>query len=296
METTQQTNRQFLDYNGLQTLWNGIKEKFASLATVGDIQASIANINASIAELEKTNGEFNNSFNDSLNSIQLTLNQLSPLSANSYNKLMELADSARLGSVIYLKNESESYKAGPYIVTGKGAVAYINTHEGTINPDEADIEAILSDIATLRGEIANITNSYATKEELREAITNIQESNNDAVKIQVVSELPEDGELGTIYLKPNNLNTFDNTFTEYIYVEHDGIKMYEKIGVGLEDLNNYVKSDIFNEKVLKINAAIAAAKSDAISTIQNGIISTDSNSFGNTMSISTSDIEALLNA
>lgn len=281
--------RKFLDYNGLEAFWTGIKNRFAEQSIVSGLQTDVDGLAEQFATL-------NGTITDRLAEILAQVDQKSPLIEDNYTNAVGAAKNALPGSVIYVKYSEGNYNSGPYIVTANKELLYIPTRDGNIDFDDTDAQEILDKIAGLREEFNSFKADYATKAELQEAIANIQGSNNGAVKIQVVSELPENGELGTIYLKPNNLNTIDNTFTEYIYVEHGGIKMYEKIGVGLEDLNNYVKSDIFNEKVQEINAAIAAAKNDAISTIQNGIISKDSNSFGNTMSISTSDIEDLLNA
>jgi hypothetical protein len=281
--------RKFLDYNGLEAFWTGIKNRFAEQSTVTGLQNNVDGLTEQFNTL-------NGTITDRLAEILSEVSRRSPLTAKNYTAAKALAQTALMGSVIYVEYSENGYDAGPYIVTANRNLLYISTHEGNVDLDNIDATQLLAKIAGLEEQVQLIKKDYATKVDLQEAIENIQGSINGVVKIQVVSELPENGELGNIYLKPNNLNGIDNTFTEYIYVEHDGIKMYEKIGVGLEDLNNYVKSDVFNEKVQEINAAIVAAKSDAISTIQNGIISKDSNSFGNTMSIPTSDIEDLLNA
>jgi hypothetical protein len=287
--------RKFLDYNGLEAFWTGIKNRFAEQSTVTVLQSDVDELTAQFNTL-------NGTITEQLEQILADISQRSPLTSNNYTSACELAQTALMGSVIYVKDSDENgYAAGPYIVTANRNLLYINTHEGNVDFDNIDVGALLGEIAGIKESVESIKNNYATKDELQEAIANIQGSINGVVKIQVVSELPENGELGTIYLMPNNLNANNlngsyNTFTEYIYVEHNGIKMYEKIGVGLEDLKNYVKSDTFTEKIQEINDAIVAAKSDAIATVQSSIISKDDNSFGNTMSISTSDIEKLLNA
>lgn len=281
--------RKFLDYNGLEAFWTGIKNRFAEQTTVSGLQSNVDGLAEQFATL-------NGTITDRLAEILSEVSKRSPLTAENYTEAEKLAKTALMGSVIYVEYSKNGYDAGPYIVTANRDLLYISTHEGNVDLDNIDATQLLAKIAGLEEQIQLIRSQYATKEELREAIAGVQGGGNGNVKIQVVSTLPEIGELGTIYLMPNSLDDSTNEFTEYIYIEHGGIKVYEKIGVGLEDLNNYVKSDLFNEKIQEINGAIAAAKSDAINIIQNGIISKEANSFGNAMSISTGDIEDLLKA
>lgn len=281
--------RKFLDYNGLETFWNGIKSKFAEQTAIDDLQGEV---NGLAEQFNNLNG----SITAQLTSILAQVNQKSPLIVDYYTDAVNAANKDALpGSIIYVKYSEGDYNPGPYIVTVNNALLYIPTRDGNIDFDDADAEEIFNAIAGIREELNTVKTDYATKEELKEAIANIQGSNDGAVKIQVVSELPEKGELGTIYIKPNNLYTEDNKFTEYIYVQHGGINMYEKIGVGAEDLENYVKSSVFNEKITQINAAIVAAKNDAVANVQSSIISKDDKSFGNEMTIPIDDITALIN-
>lgn len=279
--------RKFLDYNGLETFWNGIKNKFAEQTAVNNLQGEVDGLTEQFNTL-------NGTITEQLEQILADISQRSPLTSNNYTSACELAQTALMGSVIYVENSDGDYAAGPYIVTANRNLLYINTHEGNVDFDNIDAGALLGEIAGIKEEIASIKNDYATKEELQEAINGIG-GTGASFNVQVVSELPVDGELGTIYLKPNNLSVEDNTFTEYIYVQHGGINMYEKIGVGVEDLAKYVQSDEFDEKIAQINEAIANAKNNAITTVQNSIISKDDDSFGNTMSIPADVITALIN-
>jgi hypothetical protein len=280
--------RKFLDYNGLEAFWTGIKNRFAEQTTVTGLQNNVNGLAEQFATL-------NGSMTSQLENILIQVNQKSPLIENNYTDAVKTAQNALPGSVIYVKYSEGNYNSGPYIVTANKELLYIPTRDGNIDFDDTDAQEILDKIAGLREEFNSFKADYATKEELREAIAGVQGSGNGNVKIQVVPALPENGEVGTIYLIPNNLNDPTNKFTEYIYVDHGGIKVYEKIGVGLDDLKNYVRSDVFTEKIQEINAAIATAKTDAINTVQNGIISLSEDSFGNTMAISESDIANLLN-
>lgn len=280
--------RKFLDYNGLETFWTGIKNKFAEQTTVTGLQNTVDGLNEQFVTL-------NNDIISRLENILAQVDQKSPLIEDNYTAAVAAAKNALPGSVIYVKYSEGNYNSGPYIVTANKELLYIPTRDGNIDFEDTDAKEILDKIAGLREEFNSFKADYATKDELREAIAGVQGSGNGSVKIQVVTTLPEIGEVGTIYLVPNNLNDSTNQFTEHIYVDHGGIKVYEKIGVGLEDLKNYVKSDKFTEKIQEINTAITTAKNDAINTVQNGIISLSDDSFGNTMAISESDIVTLLN-
>ena len=69
----------------------------------------------------------------------------------------------------------------------------------------------------------------------------------------IVTELPQTGEAGVIYLISNNSNTSNNIYDEYIYVSNT----FEKIGTTEIDLSGYIEEEVFNtelEKKLDINS------------------------------------------
>lgn len=66
------------------------------------------------------------------------------------------------------------------------------------------------------------------------------------IKMEKVSERPEQGESNVIYLVPNTENENENTYDEWMYIENQG---WEKIGTTEVDLTNYATETFVNTTV-----------------------------------------------
>lgn len=91
--------------------------------------------------------------------------------------------------------------------------------------------------------VSQFTNDsgYQTASDVNDAITNAV-SNIQGISYSIVSELPETGTPGVIYLISNS-GTNPNSYDEYIYLT-DG---FEKIGTTDIDLTNYVQTSDLTE-------------------------------------------------
>lgn len=145
------TNRQFLDLNGLRTLWSKIEKVFVDK---NDFESTIKDIDFSAKEVD------------------------------TYENALILSQSMKIGRLIKLTKESvyngETYQAGFYIVNGPNNVSSLSTSTGsddeigTINNKISNIENNISSIQT------SINNTY-TK-------TEVDSISNNAVA-SIVSEL-----------------------------------------------------------------------------------------------------------
>lgn len=305
MDTTNTTNatdsRKFLDYKGLETFWGGIKAKLAEKANADDINRIDENINA-----------LSGSFEDSLEKIYGLLSSFSPLSADSYENALAIAtdENTKLGSVIYVKNDSvyngATYNAGPYIVTDRNSLLYINTYDGKLdleNFDWAKMSQLIETITRIETEFESFKNDYVTTEKLDETVAELRAefsaTTGNQLNIKVVDSLPEKGTPGTIYLVPLTSDVSDGVnrrFKEYICTIHETLgTIYEQIGIDLDDLKDYVKSDDFNETIASINNKIAGIEENVIVAVKSGITSYAKDSIGDAMAITLDEITALLN-
>ena len=103
-------------------------------------------------------------------------------------------------------------------------------------------------------EIDNISSTYATKEELNNAIGGIV-----SFDFLVVTSLPNQGTKGVIYLiesASGNQSSSNNTYDEYIWMEN----RYEKIGTTDINLSNYMTAaDIAADYLKKDDASATYA-------------------------------------
>lgn len=79
---------------------------------------------------------------------------------------------------------------------------------------------------------------YLTEEEVSTLIAAAL-GNITNISYSVVTQLPEVGELGTIYLIANNSGETNNIYDEYIYIKSTG--KFEKLGSTKLDLTGYLK-------------------------------------------------------
>lgn len=304
MDTTNTTNatdtRKFLDYKGLETFWSGIKAKLAEKANADDIDRIDENINA-----------LSGSFDASLKRIDGLLSSFSPLSADTYRNALAIATdvNTKLGSVIYVEQDSEyngaTYNAGPYIVTNRNSLLYINTYDGKLDLENYDWAQLIDTITSIEAEFESFKNDYVTTEKLDETVAELRAefgaTTGNQLNIKVVDKLPvpEEGTPGTIYLVPLTPDVSDGVnrqFKEYICTIHEQLGIiYEQIGIDLDDLKDYVKSDDFNEKIAAINNQIKGIEENVIVAVKSGITSYAENSIGEAMAITSDDITALLN-
>lgn len=300
MDTTNTTDtRKFLDYKGLETFWGGIKAKLAEKATIDDIN----NINENINIL-------NDSFEDSLERIYGLLSSFSPLSEETYEEALKTAkdENTKLGSVIYVKNDSvydgDTYNAGPYIVTNHDSLLYINTYDGKLDLENVDWAQLIDTITRIEAEFESFKTNYVTNKRFNETIDELRAefdaTTGNQLNIEVVASLPEDGTPGTIYLVPltSDVSDVDNyrRFKEYICTTHENLgTIYEQIGIDLDDLKNYVKSDDFDRIIASINNQIAVIEDNVIGAVKSGITSYAEGSIGEAMAITSDEITNLLN-
>lgn len=96
---------------------------------------------------------------------------------------------------------------------------------------------------------------YSTTEEMNTAIaTEIGKITGiKFVKLASKSELPEVGEVGTIYLVPKTTVGTDNIYSEYFWNDLD--KKYELMGDTTVDLTNYLqKTDVVELSTAEVKA------------------------------------------
>lgn len=288
--------RKFLDYEGLKEFWKGLKTTFAKNADLQDLQDAFDNFKDLV-------NENNDGVSDSLTNILNRVSKLSPLDAENYSDALEKAKDALLGSVIYVKNKDENYplyNTGAYIVTtgvnGRNLL-YINTHAGNINLEDADINTIMSTLSEIQNQIDAFPGSYVEQKEFDDTINEINDrisANGSNFKVEVVQKLPTNGVPGTMYLVPSTTSADKQRYTDYICFNHKDLGIvYEKIGVGLEDLSNYVTSDEYDSFVSEINNKIDAFNDNTIAIVKGEITSMNSGTIGAEMSITKTDIENL---
>ena len=133
-------------------------------------------------------------------------------------------------------------------VTGLGTAAYTAANAYDPAGSAASVLGTAADVAGTtsvygnKASIAAINNAgYQTASQVQTAITTAL-GDITSVSYEVVSNLPQTGETGVIYLISNN-GTNPNIYDEYIWLETQN--KFEKIGTTDVDLSNYVqKTDI----------------------------------------------------
>lgn len=286
-----ETKKYFLDLSGLQSLWNKMKDTFASKGDVEAFGGQISTINENIANLEK----------DIADSEALTL-YYAPKEAVNYSDAISKvnADPAVIsaGSIIVVGADEVidgvTYKEGFYIVDTDRSLHYIGT---TVGGTDADIADLRSRIAELESQIiktglittpdgttlsaitisnnsllmvyddAVVANSDSVNAlthkavaakfgELEGMISNLPKFNIEPVEV-----LPESPSLNTIYLLKNSNEQSNNLYTEYIYVQGKG---WEKLGEQTIVLDDYVTKEFLTTTIndaLKTYATVAQLES-----------------------------------
>ena len=72
------------------------------------------------------------------------------ITAENYSAAVALATADNIGQLIYVLNEEGSYTAGPYVVSGAGAISKLGTTSAT-GDIEGDVEKLKGDVSTLQG-------------------------------------------------------------------------------------------------------------------------------------------------
>lgn len=270
--------RQFLDYEGLASFWNGIKGKFADV----DAFATLSNTVDGFADTLDTQSEL-------LAEIDSYVKTLSPLQADSYTKALEMASTHRLGSIIYVSNTSDvqDKAVGPYMITNGRALMYIN-----LNPVEGDIdtEAVMNALSNLQQTV----NGHSSRlERLEETVYN-----NSGISYKVVDNPPLNDSIedGVIYFVKND----DTTYTEYMGITINGNPALEKIGVGVTDIESYIndKLEPINQNIQKLSENLSTLDENfdtrAKTVILADLQSYNENSIGTTLRITEAQIDNLL--
>lgn len=290
----------FLDYTGLTTLWNKMKNTFAGKAATdeafGNIQNSINTINGDISTI-----------NTELDTIDANVVASTPKEAANYSAALELANSLVPGTIINVKGaetvDGAMYVGGFYIVDGKSpaTIKYIGTSSGSVEDD--DVAALENRVSTLEGSVVktvvytdgktsgNYTvennqliikydDTYVANSQSINALTHKAiaakfgelESLLTAIpkfKIAVVDELPtSDISTSTIYLVKNADTTSNNLYTEYIYINSD----WEKLGEQTLDVTNFLTADQVENILAGKQYATKGELTSAISTATNSIM------------------------
>jgi archaellum component FlaC len=319
--------RYFLDLEGLTSVWNKIKSTFASKDELSEVDNKFNNvtgevngIKSSIETLE-TNIEQVQSI--ALSHAPIEVNYYSEAVAASNNLSVGTLINVKSSDLNEDGGES-GYLAGIYVVTGAGTIEYLSTTDGDADADSItaltgkvkEIEnTYVKGIAIKSGD-STLADLQPTNNVLIVQRDDELDINSDSVnalthravaakfrdfagqlsaipkfKIVVVDELPtREISTSTIYLVKNNSDSYNNLFTEYIYVEttkdnpettdvNESAYSWEKLGeqiinidnlVSFTDLNqtlaNYVKSSDFNELLNNVKSEILTEVSNKYST------------------------------
>ena len=285
-----ETNKKyFLDLGGLQTLWAKMKNVFASKT---DVNEQFGTISQNIEVLS-----------NEIDGVETLTLSYAPKIAKNYSAAVALAAELSAGTIIIVgENEvvgEVEYNEGFYIVDTNKTISYIGTSTGSTGDNE--IADLRSRISTVENQIiktgsivdennnvlsaltiANnsllmvvdntfVANSQSTNAlthraiaakfgELEALLTSIPKFN-----IEVVDSLPTSNiSHSTIYLVKNAIETSNNVYAEYIYIQDKG---WEKLGEQTITLDNYVTKDFLTET---LNTALAsyATKADVANAIE----------------------------
>ena len=77
------------------------------------------------------------------------------ITAENYSAAVALATADNIGQLIYVLNEEGSYTAGPYVVSGAGAISKLGTTSAT-GDIEGDVEKLKGDVSTLQGKVTEL--------------------------------------------------------------------------------------------------------------------------------------------
>ena len=301
------TTRQFLDYNGLQILWNKINGTFATKSELNEYKTTIADAIGDINDNIDGQKSLIEANNDAIESIANIVKAGGPKECENYTAAIEIAGTElAIGAVINIKNQSTyngtEYSAGLYIVTGKGTIKKINTANGDGSiEDVADLVGRLDGIDTAIGNINDaITNEdnginkrLGTLEDIL-----ISMDNMPSFDVQVVDELPtaSDEHLNKFYLVSSpDASTGNNIYDEYICVktknsDDEDVYKWEKLGTYSLNgsLDNYVTTDAFDSAITAINGNIEKIQNAGYLTVNDvveSITSLEVNTIGAAMSI-----------
>ena len=315
----------FLDFGGLQSLWNKMKNTFANKSEVDKNLETIINMVLAV----------------------------SPKEVNIYSDALLAAPNVAPGIAIKVKNEetvnNEIKSAGIYLVENTNPVSliYVGNSNSSISTEE--LANIINKIAKLESEaikyvsISNGTNTIGSYTVTDNTLVIIHDdefiANSDSInalthraiaakfgeleslltlipkfEIKIVDELPTDNiSFSTVYLLKSNNPTDNNLYTEYLYIHDNNGNYWEKLGEQKISLSDYVtKSEvenIVNQKMKSYTTKddLQIAKDDILNTIsenyakksdvltENDIInSISTGNIGEKIKITTEQIENLI--
>lgn len=297
------TKKYFLDFGGLQALWNKMKSTFAAKSDVTYINGQISTINQNLAALQQD-----------IDGVEQLALSYAPKEADTYSKAVEYAQSVPAGTVIVVGASEEvdgvTYDEGFYIVDGNKTLHYIATANGATAEEIAEIrdriaalEAQIIKTAAIVDANGNSLGAFTISNNTMLVVYDDQvvadsqsvnalthravaakfkdlEGMISAVpkfKIEVVDALPDDGmSLSTIYLVKNTDESTHNLYTEYIYVQNKG---WEKLGEQTIALDDYVTKTFLTETINaalsnyvkkdELTSTIAAVKTEILTDVEN---------------------------
>lgn len=249
----------FLDFGGLQTLWNKMKGTFAGKAAT---ETAITDINKNLETI--------------LNMVLA----VSPKVVDNYSAALLAAPEVVPGIAIKVKNEetiNDVVKpAGIYLIENTDPVALIYVGNTNSNISNEELANIIAKIATLEANaikkvsITDGTNELGTFNIENNTLLIVHddrvEANSNSInslthraisakfgeleslltsipkfEIKIVDELPtENLSFSTVYLVKNTDSSSNNLYTEYIYVHNNDGNIWEKLGEQTISLSNYV--------------------------------------------------------
>lgn len=264
-----ETKKYFLDFGGLQTLWDKMKNTFAAKNTVDVLSESLDKAEENIVNLNKD-----------IDIVEAIALSYVPKVVKKYSDALAIVDKVSAGQIFVVGNDEGTYKKGFYIVDNDKTLHYIGT---TIDGSDSEITALRDRILTLEGQIITAGNIQTSNGTVLSGITITDNSlimiyDNEVVadtqsvnalthraiaakfrdiegmisavpkfKIDVVDHLPAVGwSLSTIYLVKNTDEQSDNMYTEYIYVENKG---WEKLGEQKIVLDDYVTKEFLRTEI-----------------------------------------------
>ena len=282
----------FLDFGGLQSLWNKMKGTFAGKT-----------------ETETAISDINNNLETILNMVLA----VSPKVVDNYSAALLAAPSVAPGIAIKVNNaetvNGEVKPAGIYLIENTDPVSIIYVGNSNSNIDNSQLAEIIGKIAALKAsaiknvKISDGTSDLGTYELSDNTLIVIHDDvvdiNSDSIhalthravaakfkelsdritklptfKIAVVDSLPTDSiSLSTIYLVKNSNAADNNLYTEYIRVyDSNSNLVWEKLGehniattggVTTEQLNNAISTALKDYvTTANLEAALAAQKAE----------------------------------
>ena len=138
-----------------------------------------------------------------------------------------------------LQQKQETLTAGENITIENGVISAAGGGATYTAGDNIDITDDVISVTGMPTKTSDLTNDddFQTGEEVTEAIANAI-GDITGFEYEIVQELPQTGEKGTIYLVPNS-GTNPNIYDEYVWIEGDPTGSFEKIGTTEIDLTNY---------------------------------------------------------